>query len=447
MKGSKYTFETGSRPADEIAAEIEAVIDRLDDDGYVNDCLDNVYWRPGGSTYSGAWDDNAPPGEIEAPQVAKTSTEDHSYSGEARLYRRFDGEYVAVDVFRTLARSFWAIADYLAANYGLVPALNNGSYRLFPADRQLPGCHELPPEDPQSEREATLFAVLRDGRDDLSLEEAATLLDVDEYYHLFATKLPDAVEDSEIDRRVIEWLESDDPDLRARAVQWIGTVATRPTNRSWGTTPPGKTVSSHTPDDVPSLDGTDTFERFVRTLPAVDTATQRLVARTLWEPWLLSADGPPKPDHVSVLAGHLDAELPEVRVGALHGASRVLGELVVTAENSADGPDSLEALAPAIEAFYDAYVAALSDEHPIVRARAADLMVSVLAGERDDGVMLIAERLLNAVPLETRTEMVRGLARLNEERESIATRITDRNVERLAERVFDEDATGERSNE
>ncbi|ELY70195.1 hypothetical protein C488_19317 [Natrinema pellirubrum DSM 15624] len=448
MRGSKYTFETGTRPTDDIASEIEAVIDQLDGNGYVDDCLDNVYWSPSGSTYDGAWNDKAPPAEIEAPLVAKTSIEDHSYSGQVRLYRQFDGEYVAVDVFRSLSHSFWAIADYSAANYGLVPALNDGWYRLFSEERRLPGRRGLPLDESESERQVAPSAVLRDQRDDLSFEAATTLLDCDEYYHLLATKLPDAVEDTEIDRRIADWLESDDPDRNGRAVRWIGAVAARPTDRSWGTVPAGKEQSSHTPDAVPSIDGDDTFERFVRTLPAVDAATQRLVARTLWEPWLLSADTPPKPDHVSTLADLLDAELPEIRVGALHGASRLLGDLIVTAENADDSPDSLEALVPAIEAFYDAYVAALSDEHPIVRARAADLMVSVLAGERGDGVMLVAERLLNEVPLETRTEMVRGLVRLTEGRDAIATRIIDQNVESLSERVFDdEDATGGRSNE
>ncbi|MFC3957532.1 hypothetical protein [Halovivax cerinus] len=440
MRGHTYTFETGSRPNADVASEIEAVIERLDGDGSVDDCLDNVYWKPHRSTYAGAWTDVAPPGAIETPQVAKTSTEDHSYSGEARLYRRFDGEYVAVDVFSTLPDSFWAVADYLAANYDLVPALQDGHYRLFSADRRLPGCRESPPADPESDREAALFAVLRDERDALSHEEAVALLDVDEYYHLLATKFPDAVADADaaVDRRILEWLRSDDSALQSRAVRWIGAVASRPTDRSSETAPAGKDRTSHTPDAVPSIDGIDTFERFVRALPSVDVTTQRLVARTLWEPWTLSAETFPEPDHVSALAGLLDAELPEIRVAALHGTSRVLGELVVAAETDDEGPASLGELAPAIEAFYDAYVAALSDEHPVVRARAADLMVSVLGGELRDDVTVVTERLLTELPLETRADVVFGLARSNEEREAIATRIADQNVENLFERAFDE---------
>lgn len=434
-----YTFETGRlRPA-AVRDEVEEFASRFDDADFVSERLGNVSWSPSGGRYRSDWIDRAPPSEVAVPQVAKTATEDHGHSGVARLYRRFDDEYVLVDTFRTLDFSYWAAADYLAANYGTVPHLPHGAYRLFDPDRQLPGSHRIPTADPESERQAALSAVIRGERDALSLDEAADLLELDEYHHLLATALPDAVEDTRVDQTVLTWLDSDDRAERARAVRWIDAVASRPDRRRTERAPAGRSKTRCAPASVPSASGVDAFERFVATLPSVDETTQRLVARTLWEPWVLSSDDAPAHSHVTALAGLRNAEMPVVRIGALHGASRILGELVVRAETDGDGPNDLERLAPAIESFYEAYVAALSDDHPAVRARAAGLMVSVLGGEPGDDVLAVTDRLLGRVPFETRWDVVRGLAQCNDDREAIATRITDPNVEQLFENVLDSD--------
>ncbi len=426
----RYTFETGDRETITIRDEVESVIDRLADEGSVLEQLGNVSWRPIESDYRSPWMDKAPPSEIKAPQVTKTTTEDNSHSGVGRLYRWFDGEYIIVDKFRTLAYSYWAISDYFAANYGTVPHLSHGSWHLFTDERQIPGSHELLGRGPDSDQQAKLFAVLRGERYDLSLAEAATLLEVDEFYHLLATKLPVAVTDTTIDQQVIGWLESDDPDTRAQAIRWISAVAL-------DTPPTGKWREiSDNPTAVPSIAGVDTFERFVKTLPSVDATTQQLVACRLWEPWVLSADEPLKQEYVSVLAGLIDAELPAVRVGALHGASRVLGELIATTDDDNSGSDSLNSLTPAVESFFNAYVAALYDEHPIVRARAADMMVSLLAGSPDRNPVFI-RTLLDTVTFDTRWTVVRGIERLTEDNTAIATRLSDDIVEFLFEEISD----------
>lgn len=409
--GTLYTFESGARSTADVRAEVRAAARARQDDEErgVSDHCGNVTWQPVDTDHS-PWSPDPPPEEVAVAQVVKSSWGDPHEGAHGYVFRRFDGESVPVDRFMSLAYDRDGVADYFLAAYDTVPYVHTTTPTLEPFDRddRIPGARRPPPTDPDSDRRRRIVELLRgDGRDVVDLDELAPLLDDDEYFHLLAARLPEALAvEGTLDDRVLAWLQSNDRTERARAVRLVDAVTT-----TWQDSD-RHAHGSRDASLLPQPDDRDAFELFLAAIPTVDETTQRLVARSLWKPWVGPTGSLPDPSYVTGLAALVDADCPEVRAGALHGAGRALGDLVVAAQDCTPGaPDSVASLEPQIAAFYDAYATALQDDHPLVRGRAASLAIVPLNGElRESHPSVVTEPLLGSPEFEQRWQVARSLA-------------------------------------
>lgn len=352
------TFDAGERDVEAVAAEVREAVRKLrendetlpDGEPDIREHRDSVVWHR-----SRRFSELEP---VDVPRAVRTADTEGGGSEVGRLFLRLGDRLPEVDVVEASWYAERYVVDYVRINYGLVP--QSGYARTD-------GAETTARDDADADWDAVLSV---DAGDDLPVEPARVgrwvdgwndaeverpdretivdLLAVDPYYHPLRSVL--ATLEGEPPTAAFDRLDHGDPDVRARAVRRIAAAGSVPHWRE------------------PDVE-TAQYVRFLEALETVDARTRALVAPTLWQPVALDGDEPAAPSLVPALAALLEDDVPELRAAGLAGASAALGRLLRALEDGELDPES-DGVDDALESFYDAYEAALTDDDVRVRERA-----------------------------------------------------------------------------
>jgi hypothetical protein len=264
--------------------------------------------------------------EVPVDRLVYTEYNDTADGGSGYVFERVDGTFVRTDQYSVGSPDYVFTPEYFRLNYGL-----DVMYGLGTPDEWGRIDRVTADEDWDS--------IL--SRDDttVSADEAETtsLLDSDPYYRIAGSRL------YSISPETVDKLESDDEDERNRAVRHVAAVG---------------------------ADSPAEYRRFLRSLPTVSERTRALVAAELWSPSVASRDANPDRATVEALLSLVDDPVPELRFGALVGATAVLKSLVRTTDQDDPLP---EAVIELVDPYCEAFGAILSDEDVRLREAAIRL--------------------------------------------------------------------------
>ncbi|WP_455448769.1 hypothetical protein [Natrinema thermotolerans] len=346
------TIETGVRPVTEVKEEVEAALQAADDDQESR--YPEVYEHHGNVAATRGYRPKDLSG-VDVPRVIWTTFNDTVDAGAGNLHERIGDRFIQVENVESPyqeGRYGGYVGDFFRINYGIVPRYG---YEETPNVGQTsrPGREdwhsilstgdESPPMPPE-ELGAWLDGYPPDGLDP---ETIRTLLDYDPYYrvagHLFASQARTWVTGDSAESLFDQLDEPDDAE-RARIVRAAWACGT---------------------------DDTDQYKELLAALGTVDERTKALIAPKLWDPAPLTDDEPPAPSLLTALLDLVDDPVPELRVGAIMGASMVLGHLqkdVIGGKIEAD-----VAFDDVVKPFYEALRELMSDSDIRVRERAVTI--------------------------------------------------------------------------
>lgn len=346
------TIETGGRPIEQVKAEVEQALEEPTDDE--DSRYPEVYEHHGNVAATRSYKASDLNG-VDVPRVIWTTFNDTSDGGVGNLHERLGDQFYRVEEVSSPyseGRYGGYVGDFYRINYGIFPRYG---YEETPHVGQISrprreDWHSIlsigddPPMSPEE------VGGWLDGNlpDRLDLETLRALLDYDPYYraagHLFANEARTRMSgpDSE---SLFDQLDQVDDAERTRIVRAVWACGT---------------------------DDTDQYKEMLMALRAVDERTKALIAPKLWDPTPLTDDDePPDPSLLTALLELVDDPVPELRVGAIMGASMVLGQLQKAVMSGTIEADA--AFDGVVEPFYEALRTLMSDPDVRVRERAVTM--------------------------------------------------------------------------
>ncbi|KAA9404605.1 hypothetical protein EGO51_19090 [Haloarcula hispanica] len=380
---SHLTVGTESHSVDEVISALEAALTDAD-------CDPDIYEHEGAVGVSRAFKpDDLSPAEVD--RSVTTYFSDTVDAGSGELDRRVGDNFRTVDSVASpeLGGDRYVI-DYFRINYGITPRYGYqrtepvGTRERVEADEQWGEIQSRTADWPVSPAQLNeWFDAYQPNLSDAEWADLLALLMTDSAFHVARKLLSNIKRQPPV--AALKDLTAADPDTRTRAVRQVAAIGTA---------------------------NAEQYSQFIEALATVDRRTRALVAPTLWEPAPVEADGTPDKTLLTELLSLTDDDVPELRIGALAGASRLYAELQravedgdLTAEEAADG-----VLVPLM----DAYEEALTDRDVRVRERALAMATESLPDYR--GYLL---QDWDRLPFERRWEIGRTYAATAAEPESV----------------------------
>lgn len=348
-----------------------------------------------------------------------TYYDDTGMGGGARVYEQLGETFVELEHrLEQVMPSRYYHPDYLRVNYGVDPAfyLFEDSYGTIEreggtsewssirdwrdsagvSERQLGRWFSL------ATTQGVQFDEPGDGRSqkaELTVEAVREALDVDAAYHIVSVilnRLADGLHpmvvqhgatEDEVDgvsEAVVAELDAEDEQARCRAVRHVAAVGTLS-------------------DEV--------YHSFLEAIQDTDDRTRLLVAPELWTPGPADAETAPDPELAETLLSLTSDSVPEIRIGALVGAGRILGRILSDTPDASISEPVLDELS---QEFYKSHVLLLEDDDTRVREVTRRSVFRALY--QKTGVMS-SDELWERADLELRWDVVTKMVALDRDEE------------------------------
>jgi len=356
MGGKRHvTFEVGDRSPAAVETAVRTAVRELWADDQFPDTEPTVFTVGEAVVWSNChgFEQLA----VDADRAVLVTVPDSGAGTTGVLYERLGDRFVEIDRTEIPVAGADYIVDYFRINYGIVPWCRSdrpvGPRTRADADtdwEQILSRDERPPIKP-AQIGQWIDAWLDADIDRSDRKTVVELLALDSYYHPARQLLARFV--GEPPPQVFDRLDEENPAQTVRRIAAAGSV------HGWRE----------------CMVDLDQYTQFLRAIPDADRRTRALVAPMLWEPMPLHREMALDSSLVTALLSLCDDAVPELRIAGLVGAANVLG-----AFQKAHNEDRLDAMpTDTVEAFYDAYEAALTDDDVRVRERAVALGAETLA--------------------------------------------------------------------